>query len=279
MRKKQFEPLQIHDYEAEIYPLPSHSHTYYELIYIHSGAGTHVLNNNHMVYGPGDLFVLCAGDEHCFQISEKTHFTFIKFTDSYFSGHKMHRPDALLIFTPESLMRNKLLKEVKLVLGEPCKTILRNTVENIVAYNCRQQIASSPLVFYQVLSILGLIREAAANLKIRIDQGQPHHEELIVFIHQNIYEPTQLQIKNIASRFHLSPTYFGEFFRQKFGVSYRAYLKEYRLTLIEKRLMIPGLPIKQIADEFGFSDESHLSHFFRRTRNMSPTAYRASTQI
>lgn len=279
MRKKQFEPLEIHDYKADTYPLPSHSHTYYELIYIHSGAGIHVLNSNQVDYEAGDLFLLCSDDEHHFQIRERTHFTFIKFTDSYFAGHKMHRPDALLVSTPESMMRNRLLKEVRLVLDEPCKTILRNTVENIVAYNCRKDIATSPLIFYQVLSIMGLIREAAAKMDIRVDNGHPEGEELIFFIHQNIYDPQQLQVKNVSARFNLSPTYFGEYFRQKFGVSYRNYLKQYRLKLIEKRLQVSSLTIKQIAEEFGFADESHLSHFFKRSRNMSPRNFRSGSDL
>lgn len=61
--------------------------------------------------------------------------------------------------------------------------------ENIVAYNCRKDVSSSPLMFYQILSIFGLIKEAAAKLNIRMDNGQPEKEELISYIHQHIYEP------------------------------------------------------------------------------------------
>lgn len=41
-------------------------------------------------------------------------------------------------------MRHKLLKEVKLKMDEPCTTILRNTIENIVAYNCRKDNTPPP---------------------------------------------------------------------------------------------------------------------------------------
>ncbi|WP_028295649.1 helix-turn-helix domain-containing protein [Olivibacter sitiensis] len=274
MKKTQFEQLVIHDYEEKIFHLPVHSHTYYELVYIRKGSGVHLLNNNRLTYKTGDLFIISPEDQHYFEIRKSTHFTFIKFTDSYFAGHKMHRPDALMLSTPEAIMRNKLLKEVKLKMDEPCITILRNTVENIVAYNCRKDVASSPLVYYQMLSIFGLIKEAAAKLNIRIDNGQPDKEELISYIHQHIYDPSLIQIKSIASHFNIASSYFSDYFKRKFEISYRNYVNEYRLKLIEKRVLVPALTMKQIAYEFGFTDESHLSHFFRKMKEVSPAEFR-----
>lgn len=270
MKKIQFEPLVIQDYEEKVFHLPAHGQTYYELVYIRKGNGIHLINNNRLHYRSGDLFILCPEDVHYFEIKKSTHFTFIKFTDSYFSGHKMHRPDALLLSSPEDIMRNKLLKEVKLQMDEPCISILRNTIENIVAYNCRKDVASSPLVYYQVLSIFGLIREAAIKMSIRVDNGQPGKEELISYIHKNIYEPEHLQTKIIAGAFHIAPGYFSAYFKRNFDINYRDYVNEYRIKLIEKRLLIPTLTLKQIADEFGFTDESHLNKFFKGKNGVSP---------
>jgi len=274
MKRTQFDQLVIHDFEEKVFHLPAHSHTYYELVYIRKGSGIHLLNNNKIPYTTGDLFILSPEDHHHFEIRKSTHFTFIKFTDSYFAGHKMNRPDALILSTPEAIMSHKLLKEVKLKMDEPCVSILRKIVENIVAYNCRKDVASSPLIYYQILSIFGLIREPAAKLSIRIDDGQPDKEELISYIHQHIYDPYLIRIKQIAPHFNVAVTYFSDYFRNKFGISYRAYINEYRIKLIEKRLKDPSLSMKHIADEFGFTDESHLSHFFKSMRELSPMSFR-----
>lgn len=277
MRKVQFEPLVIHDYEEKTFHLPVHSHTYYELVYIRKGSGVHLLNNSRLPYRKGDLFIISPEDQHYFEIAKSTHFTFIKFTDEYFSGHKIYyQADAFVSLTPEKIMRNSLLKEVKLKMDEPCVSILRNTIENIVAYNCRKDVATSPLMFYQVLSIFGLIKEAAAKLNIRIDNGQPEKEELISYVHHYIYEPALLQVKNIAAHFAISPTYFSDYFKRKFGMSYRSYVNDYRMGIIEKRLAVPSITIRQIADELGFTDESHFSHFFKREKKISPKEFRNS---
>lgn len=276
MKKTQFDQLVIHDFEEEIFHLPMHGHTYYELVFIRKGSGFHELNHNRLPYSTGDLFMISPKDQHYFEIRKSTHFTFIKFTDSYFAGHKMHRTDALTLSTPEAIMNNQLLKEVKLQMDESCASILRKTVENIVAYH--KDVASSPLIYYQILSIFGLIREAAAGLSIRIDDGEPDKEELISYIHQNIYDPSLIQVKNIAPHFNIAATYFSDYFKRKFDIKYRDYVNEYRIKLIEKRLQVSSLNMKQIADEFGFNDESHLSHFFKGKRKISPQHFRSSSR-
>jgi AraC-like DNA-binding protein len=274
MKKTQFDTLVIHDFEEKEFHLPNHSHTYYELVYIRKGKGVHLLNNLRLSYSKGDLFILSPDDEHYFEIKNSTHFTFIKFTDSYFDGHQINRPDAFISLAPEMIMCNKLLKEIKLKINEPYVKILHNIVENITTYNGKKNIENSPLIYYQILSIFGLIREEISNLSVRIDNGQPDKEELISYIHQHIYKPSLIQIKNIANHFAISPTYFSDYFKRKFAMNYRNYITEYRMKLIEKRLSVSTLTIAQIADEFGFTDESHFIHFFRKNKNISPGYYR-----
>jgi len=274
MKKTQFDPLVINEFEEMEFHLPAHGQTYYELVYIVKGAGMHQLNNNYLPYRSGDLFVISPDDEHYFKIWACTRFVIIKFTDSYFSSKNHLAPDEFLRTQPEAIMRNKLLKEVRLILDEPCKTILRNTIENIVAYNCRKDVATSPLVYYQVLSIFGLIKEAMAKLALRIDNGRPDKESLISFIHQHIYQPEKVQVKYISGHFNIASNYFSAYFKRNFGVSYREYINDYRTALIEKRLTAGQLSMKQIADEFGFTDESHLSNYFKNRNQTRPTSFR-----
>jgi AraC-like DNA-binding protein len=245
----QFEKLVIHEFEDDVFPHVPHTHTYYEIIYIKKGNGVHHLNHNLLPYKSGDLFVISPEDEHYFEIKKRTRFVYIKFTDNYFDSNKNLFCDDLLLNTPEDFMRNKLLKETLLKLDDPCKTILKNTIENITAYNCKADVSSSPIVFYQILSIFGLIKET-------------------------IYHPKLVQIKVIADHFNIAQTYFSAYFKRTFAISYRDYIHNLRTTLIEKRIHNNQLPIKQIAHEFGFTDESHLSNYFKKRKNMKPTDYK-----
>ncbi len=279
MKRKQYHPLEIDSFETTTYPLPRHGHTYFELVYIFKGKGRHHLNQLIMPYEDGDLFLISPEDEHYFDIEELSHFAFIKFNDSFFEANKHLTPDTLMTTSPTSIMRNPMLKEIKLCFDEPCKTILRKTVENILDYDKICDVTTSPIMFYQVLSLFGLIREASAKLNVRIDNGVPSQEDLISYIHQNIYQPEAIRIKTIASFFNIAPSYFSAYFKRNFEISFRDYIDNYRLTLIEKRMTSGQNTIKQIAYEFGFTDESHLSHYFKNKRQTTLGTYKTKNGL
>lgn len=276
MKRKQYNPLEIDSFEVSEYPFPKHSHTYYELVYIFKGSGNHHLNHLITPYKSGDLFLISPEDEHYFEIKKQTKFAFIKFNDSFFEHNKHLSPDTLMTASPVDIMRNPMLKEMKLSFDEPCKTILRKTVENILDYDKICDVTTSPIMFFQVLSLFGLIREASAKLNVKIDNGVPNQEDLISYIHQNIYNPECIRIDAIAQHFNISRTYFSAYFKRNFEVSYRDYINDYKLKLIERRIESGQMNLKQIAFEFGFTDESHLNHFFKKKRNISPSDYRFS---
>ncbi|BAV08656.1 AraC-like ligand binding domain-containing protein [Filimonas lacunae] len=273
-RLKQFEPLAIHDFEEAEFHLPVHSHTYYEIIYIHNGCGIHHLNNNQLPYKEGDIFLLSPEDEHYFEIEKSTRFTYIKFTDDYFSNNNYLAPTAWTHMRPEAVMQHKLLKEMKLQFNEPCRSILKNTIDNIVAYNCRKDVGSSAIMFFQILSIFGLVREGLVKMDVHLNNSLPDKEKLLSYIHQHIYEPHTVQVKQIAAHFNIAPNYFSAYFKRNFDMSYKEYLNNYRTRLIEKRFTNGGLTLKQIASEFGFTDESHLSKFFKKKTEQNPSSYR-----
>ena len=57
----QFDSLLIEDVKEVAFSCAHHSHTYYEIVYIHSGEGMHYFNENHIPYSAGDLFLVSPG--------------------------------------------------------------------------------------------------------------------------------------------------------------------------------------------------------------------------
>lgn len=275
MKRKQFEPLELDCFEAEVYPFPNHSHTYYELIFIVKGAGNHHINKLVIPYKSGDLYLISPDDEHFFDIKKSTKFCFIKFNDSYFNFHKNLSPDDIFMASPFDIMRNPVFKEEKLNFDEPCKSILKKTVENIFEYHLYHKVSDSPIVFFQIMSLFGLIREVSMkNMKFNIDRKTPEKEDLITYIHKNIYNPEFIKMQVIAKHFSISPGYFSNYFKRNFEVNYRDYVKNYKLRLIERRILSGKMTMKQIAFEFGFTDESHLTNYFKKQMKINPSQYK-----
>jgi len=271
---KQFEALVLHDFEEAVFHMESHGHTYFEMGYIYKGCGTHFLNNSVLPYTAGDLFLLCPEDSHTFDISESTRFVFIKFTDSYFK--LFQQPGTADFFATEAIqiMRSKLLKENKLDITFPNSGILKNSIDSILlAAQNDQNISHSQIIYHQILSVIALIKNTISTMSINLSLPDPSQELLISYIHDHIYNPAALKIPNIALHFNIAPKYFSEYFKRRFGIAYSKYVNQYKAYLIELRFQSKMFTLKQVAEEFGFADESHLSRFFKKYYDQSPGAY------
>ncbi|PWV46573.1 AraC family transcriptional regulator [Chitinophaga sp. S165] len=272
---KQFETLIVEEVEQTSEEAPSeHGHNFFEIIYILNGQGYHYINKTALPYKQGNLFLLSPEDEHYFDIKEKSRFAIIRFTDHYFTQKRHLTTDETLVIHPTDLIRSQVLKENIITFNGPCSGILSNTIANILAYKCKVDLSDSAIIFYQIMTILGMVREELLRMDADLTNEQPSKERLLSYIHQHIYNPEDIQIKSIAGHFHISASYFSAYFKRNFSMSYREYVEKYKLKLIEKRIATGKTSLKQIADEFGFTDESHLSKYFKQKKNIRPTLYR-----
>ncbi len=271
MRKKQFEPLLISEFVEETFHLPMHEQNYYELVYIRTGRGKHVINKFELDYERGDIFLVSPADKHYFNIQEKTHFLFILFTDSYFLQNR--RQQKLYAWIME-LMNDRGLRENKLVLNEQYNLLYFHIMEAVRLYSVTIVKQTAQWLFDQLVAIFGLYKEIAEIQRASPADNPRLDNSISAYIHQHIFTPEYLQVKAIAQKFNIAPTYFGIYFKKKFGSSLRDYINLYRIELIEHRLKSTGYTLKQIAEELGFVDESHLSHFYKRTKGYSPKTYR-----
>ncbi|MEO5684066.1 MAG: AraC family transcriptional regulator [Chitinophagaceae bacterium] len=176
-------------------------------------------------------------------------------------------------------MRNKFLQELKPELTVPDKNFLKSIIDNITAINTPSSEEAAAIVFYQLLSILEMVKKALIKHGHHPEYSlHRNNEQLLTFIHQHIYTPELVQIKTIAENFNISAAYFGAYFKRNFGISYRGYLHRYRINLIERRLVSSRLTLKEIASEFGLVDESHLSRYSKSQKKISPRAYKQSAK-
>lgn len=72
----------------------------------------------------------------------------------------------------------------------------------------------------------------------------------------------------------LSRDIFIRTFRKLMGVSFRLFAVRYRLSGAAAQLRQAELPVKAIAQEWGFTDESHLHRLFIKHYGRPPLAYR-----
>ncbi len=92
-------------------------------------------------------------------------------------------------------------------------------------------------------------------------------------VHTNL--AGDLTTARLAKRAGVSSAHFSRIFRDATGASPHQYVLTARLELARKLLTQSNLPISRIAEESGFSSQSHLTASFRAVHSTTPAQYRA----
>ncbi|MCT6869945.1 MAG: AraC family ligand binding domain-containing protein [Apibacter sp.] len=248
------------------YSCEMHKQDHYELIYIERGKGKHFYNDSIIEYSDGDLFVLSPNDRHYFKVDHETSFFYVKFTQEYFDLHKdlyINKENRAISFI--ELLNLEWLKQEKVSFQYPCDVLLKTTMNNLFLYSTERKVEQSIFVYYQIISVLGMIEEYLINRNLILsDNTIPIKNRISIYIQQNIFCKEKLSISAISYYFNISPNYFSSFFKEKFEVNYKTYVNMYLIKMIKKKLKNKDIKLKEIAQEFGFTDTSHLAKFLKK---------------
>jgi AraC family transcriptional regulator, L-rhamnose operon regulatory protein RhaS len=267
-------PFSIYHFESMEWNHPVHKHSYFEIIFILKGNGIHNIKGNSFSYAEGDVFLLGPEDFHYFEIESLTEFCFVRFNDSIYKN-KIEEKDPLwhqilttLLYTSShsrgSIVRDKHEQGKLLSL----LSILEAENENPNS-KYFESIRNSLLQNILVILARNLFEDKAMGSTLKDST-----EELLSYIKLHIHEPAKLTIEHLAAIFSYSPDYISIFFKKQTGESIKQYITKYKMKLIEIRLLYSQLPIKDIADEFGYLDESHFCKQFKKFMGSTPSNFR-----
>jgi AraC family transcriptional regulator len=94
------------------------------------------------------------------------------------------------------------------------------------------------------------------------------------FIDQNLSE--SITLEDLAALAGLSSYHFSRKFKADLGIAPHAYVLSRRINRAKCLLNSSRLPLKLVAAECGFTDQSHLSRVFRRFLGVTPNNFRNS---
>lgn len=253
-RYRQYQPVLISDFEVAEWHHPVHRHNHYELIYIKKGRGTHVINQVTHPYQAGNVFLLGPEDDHYFEIRTSTRFVYLKFTDPYL--HKDLSGTNYSWQKLEYLIKSRETHAAGFILTpEDQHTV--DQLFNVVIALKHDTTHNEQLIWLQLLAIAAILQRNMPELKTAGNRSKDM-QAVFCYLHKHIYTPEKLRASVIATNFNTTADYIGPYFKRNTGITLRDYIRDYRKVLINQRITSGKYSLKEIAAEFGLTDESHV---------------------
>ncbi|MCV9927851.1 AraC family transcriptional regulator [Flavobacterium sp. LS1R49] len=267
--------LEVYYEKIDCCPLQDRQFNFFEFVYVLSGKGNHGINGNQLPFKGGDLFLITPNDYHSFNLDLVCEFMVVRFAPSYVKSYSWQSIDHI-----ECLLYYASHFSGSIIINEADKLMVANLMQNLQHTAELKSIYAEDLMRHLVNAIIVI---AARNISvIKPESISPNADtrilQIIDYIQEHIRQPELLKINVIAEKFGLSDTYLGSYFRKQCNESIQQYISSYRIRLIEHRLRFSNKRVHEIADEFGFADESHINKFFKRHKGMSLSLYRNTSK-
>lgn len=268
-------PFEVDVKELEQFPKTTRKNNFFELIYVVSGTGIQIINNNQFQYGAGNLFLVTPQDIHSFEILTPTKFFFLRFNEYYIKTNSQKGMQET-VQRMEYILQNASHRPGCILKNTVDKPLIASLIQSIINEQTNQQIYHQKITEQIVNAIITIVaRNIALKLPKNIKEATGEVVlEILHYIQENIYNPKQLKANIISEHFNISLNYFGKYFKKQTGETLQEYISNYKLRLIEARLLNTDMRINEIADELHFSDESHLNKVFRKHKGINPSEFR-----
>jgi len=267
--------------------IPIHWHEFFEIAFVSSGEGTHILNGTSYPLRRGALFLLSPADFHEIIAAPGS---VVKLYNMIFSERALKEDLYYEAFQHAS--------KLHYLFPEDQCTAIEADFERI-----RQELNGRPR-FGSTIIVQGalekIIIELARALRVSSAegalQGSRGHRQLgsgdsytrqfangegplqtvvrktLTYIQHHFRE--SITLRDAAQQAGLSPNYYSECFHKQFGLSFQSYLQELRLQFAASLLRVSELPITEICFAAGFNTLSHFERLFKRRFGHSPRAFR-----
>ena len=137
----------------------------------------------------------------------------------------------------------------------------------------RWYVSTKTPLFNEAGEVIG-IAGAMYGIQQQEELAQHLQELLPIVRHMEAHYAEPISMAKMAQMAGLSSTHFNRRFLQILRMTPMQYLRTVRIQAAQRLLTTSSKSLITIADEVGYTDQSHLTRRFREATGMTPAAYR-----
>lgn len=277
-RDNLYQPFEIQVKELASCKEVTHGHNFFELVYIVDGMGRQCINDHYFNYRPGHMFLVTPEDSHSLEIDTPTTLFYLRFTNIYIRQNALTQDNIRKL---EYILQNANHQPGCILKNQIDKSLVRPVVEALIREYTTRDIYNGELIQLMVNTLIVIVaRNISKFLPVNMDeQTDEKAKDILEYIRLHISQPEKIRSEVISKHFGVSEHYVGRFFKRHTNETMQQFIMNYKIKMIEHRLLHSDMRISEMVSELGFTDESHLNRIFKKRKGMSPTAFRRSRRL
>lgn len=263
--------------QAAYFANPWHFHEELELTFIIKSEGTKFIGDHISTFEPGEIILLGSQLPHYWRNApsyyhnidqEAAKAVVIRFNKDYAGTEFLKIP-------PMQPVLDLLDNAKRGILIKPNDLQLQQKLIDFVTLNDGQKtVALTDILLsiateksYTYLCSIGYAHQYKSNDIEKIDT---------VYNHVLNHFKSDLSVKEVARKCNMNTAAFCRYFKKKTGKTFKDFMNEIRLGNATKLLVKGDLTMAEIAFESGFNTPSYFNRLFKKTKGITPTAYRSN---
>ena len=252
-----------------------HRHTFFELVLVCSGYGSHVTDDGEYELHQGNVFLVKPGSVHGYKNRRGVEIINLLYSPERMLIDLDRLADCVgyqaFFLTSPSLADDFRFRN-NLTLEGQRLTMANDLVREIEVEQQQARPGWRLAVTAAFVRLVLLISRTVADSDYGEYDETMRISEILQYISSHYREP--LRIREIAQRSGMSVRTLERLFQGSLNTTPSAYINDVRLTSARKLLVESCQPISEIAFATGFRDSNYFTKLFTREFRMSPRAYR-----
>ncbi len=243
-----------------------HAHSFYLLLYVTQGHGTHTIDLVNYDLRPGGLYFLVPGQAHSWVLSADAQGFILFFSLAFYQRqYPADRLGAYPFFDPA---------QPPVLYLPPAETTVRGLFESVLRENTTPAANREEVVGAYLYLLLELAWRSYAQVQA---QHAPTHGLQLVRAFSQLLDAhfrTEKTVRYYADQLALTANHLNALCRRVVNQTASALIHERVITEAQRRLAHSAQSVGQIADQLGFEDASYFTRYFKKYVGQTPETFR-----
>ncbi|MBT8233848.1 MAG: helix-turn-helix domain-containing protein [Saprospiraceae bacterium] len=251
-----------------------HKHNFQEIIFIKSGTGKHLIDDNTYVLVPSTFYLIGKGQVHEFIEGANLEGFLIRFLDNFLPPSGLNTHHSL-----NSTLLGSIISINELHIENPEVAYYESLLSNLYYEFSVNKIdyAKTQIIQFLLLALLTKLERRMRSLSKEkiiktVDNDTKLYHSFLLLIDENYF-------KEHAIQFYVNELRVN---KRKLGSICKAFSKKTPKQILNERLMVEakrmllytGNSSKEIAFGLGYEDPAYFSRFFKKYYGLSPREFK-----